>query len=77
MNLGATEILFIALVALVLFGPRRLPEIARNVGRTLRELRRSANELTEEFRSGFEEPVSPPRERPPGPGPEDEPHPGS
>lgn len=38
-NLGATEILLILLVLLLLFGARRLPETARGIGRSLRILK--------------------------------------
>src|SRR3954451_2895339 len=40
MNLGPPEILVILIVALVVFGPKRLPEISRQVGGAMRELRR-------------------------------------
>ncbi len=40
MQLGPAEILVILVVALIVFGPTRLPEIGRQVGRGLRELRK-------------------------------------
>ena len=43
--LGFTEILFILLLALLLFGPRRLPELGRTVGRALAEFRRASTDL--------------------------------
>ena len=43
--LGTTELLVIALVALVLFGPRKLPEIGRSLGKSLAEFKRASNEL--------------------------------
>ncbi|MBI4467301.1 MAG: twin-arginine translocase TatA/TatE family subunit [Acidobacteria bacterium] len=43
--LGFTEILFILLLALLLFGPRRLPELGRTLGRGLAEFRRASNDL--------------------------------
>lgn len=42
---GAGEIIVIFLVVLVLFGPRRLPEIARMIGKTLHELRRASEDF--------------------------------
>jgi TatA/E family protein of Tat protein translocase len=54
-NLGAGEILFIAIFALLVFGPRRLPEIGRSVGKALAELRKATNELKDGFTSGFED----------------------
>lgn len=40
MQLGPAEILVILVVALLVFGPTRLPEIGRQVGRGIRELRK-------------------------------------
>ncbi len=39
-NLGAPEILVILLVALIFLGPKRLPEVGRQIGGALRELRK-------------------------------------
>ncbi|NQX60227.1 twin-arginine translocase TatA/TatE family subunit [Paenibacillus qinlingensis] len=44
-NVGFTEILLIAIVALVLFGPQKLPEIGRMLGKTLRDFKQATNEL--------------------------------
>lgn len=44
-SLGATEILVLAVIGLLVFGPRRLPEMGRNLGRTLYEFRKAAMEL--------------------------------
>ncbi len=41
MDLGFSEVLFILLLALLLFGPRKLPEISRQIGRGLAEFRAS------------------------------------
>ncbi|MEI7973254.1 MAG: Sec-independent protein translocase protein TatB [Bdellovibrio sp.] len=49
-NLGWTEILLIAVIALVFIGPKQLPDLARALGRFMSELRRSSNSLTAEFR---------------------------
>lgn len=43
--LGFTEILFILLLALLLFGPNRLPELGRMVGKALAEFRRASTDL--------------------------------
>jgi Tat protein translocase TatB subunit len=40
MSVGPAEILIILVVALLVFGPQRLPEVARQVGSTMRELRK-------------------------------------
>ena len=44
-SVSPAEILTIALVALVVFGPKRLPEITRKAGRALSELKSTAQEL--------------------------------
>lgn len=44
-SLGVPEILFILVVALLVFGPRRLPEIGRTIGRALGEFRRATTDL--------------------------------
>jgi len=45
MNLGFSEMLFLFFLALIIFGPKRLPEIGRQVGRALAEFRRASNEF--------------------------------
>ena len=44
-SLGIPEIIFIFLLALLIFGPRKLPELGRNLGKALAEFRRASNEL--------------------------------
>ncbi len=45
MNLGGPEILVILLVALLVFGPNKIPEVARQVGRGMREIRKLQENL--------------------------------
>jgi sec-independent protein translocase protein TatB len=45
MNLGFPEMLFLGLLALLLFGPRRLPEIGRQIGKALGEFKRASSEF--------------------------------
>lgn len=44
-----------AVIALIVFGPRRLPEIARTLGKTLSEFKRQASDLRNEFESGLQD----------------------
>jgi TatA/E family protein of Tat protein translocase len=44
-SVSLAEILTIALIILIVFGPRRLPELARTAGRLLRDLRAATAEL--------------------------------
>lgn len=57
-SLGFGEILIIVLVALLVFGPKKLPEMGRSVGKAMREFRRSASELRAEIEDDVE--VEPP-----------------
>jgi TatA/E family protein of Tat protein translocase len=43
--LGTTELLVIALVALIIFGPRKLPEIGRKIGQSLAEFKRASEDF--------------------------------
>lgn len=55
-NIGAPELIVILLVALVVFGPRKLPELGKSLGHALREFRGHTSSITEEFRAGSTEP---------------------
>ncbi len=48
-SLGGGEVVAIFVVALVLFGPRRLPEIARTIGRWYSRLQRALNEFQQQL----------------------------
>lgn len=51
--------MMILLVALVVFGPRKLPELGKSLGAGLREFRRSTQGLKEELEVSFKEPPAP------------------
>jgi len=53
MNLGFSEMLFLFFLALLIFGPKKLPEIGRQIGRGLAEFKRASNE----FRTQIEDEV--------------------
>jgi sec-independent protein translocase protein TatB len=55
LNIGPAELIVILLVALLIVGPKRLPEVGRSVGKALREIRRQ----TDEVRSSFEATINP------------------
>jgi len=44
-SLGFPELMLIFLVALVVFGPRKLPDIGRSIGKALGEFKRATNDL--------------------------------
>jgi Tat protein translocase TatB subunit len=48
-GIGAQELVVIAVIALIVFGPERLPELAARLAKALRDVRRLSDELTGEF----------------------------
>jgi sec-independent protein translocase protein TatB len=59
-GIGMTELLVILVVALIVFGPTRLPELARSLGRAMAEFRRASTDLRQTFRDAVEEPKTAP-----------------
>lgn len=43
--IGMPELMIIMVIALIVFGPRKLPELGRSLGRSLGEFKRASNEL--------------------------------
>ena len=52
-SIGMPELVIILVIALIIFGPRKLPELGRSLGRSIGEFRRASNEL----RSTLEEEI--------------------
>lgn len=46
-SIGTSELLLIGLVALIIFGPRKLPELARMLGKAMNEFRRTTDDFKE------------------------------
>ena len=44
-SIGGTELLVIMVIALLIFGPRKLPELGKSIGRGLSEFKRASNDL--------------------------------
>jgi sec-independent protein translocase protein TatA len=49
-RIGATELILILAIALVIFGPAKLPEIGKMFGKAVKEFRSQANKVTEELK---------------------------
>jgi Tat protein translocase TatB subunit len=54
-NVGGGELLVIALIALIVLGPQRLPGAARQVGKTMGDLRRMSSGFQNELRTAFDD----------------------
>lgn len=48
--IGSSELIIILVLALLLFGPKKLPELARSVGRAIGEYQKAAREVEDEIR---------------------------
>ncbi|HEU4555236.1 MAG TPA: twin-arginine translocase TatA/TatE family subunit [Chitinophaga sp.] len=55
-DLGMTELLLIALVVLLLFGGRKIPELMRGLGKGIREFNDAKNNVRQEIEEGMKEP---------------------
>ena len=53
-GIGMGELFLLLVLALVVIGPERLPEVAGQMGRTVADLRRQVTELTSEFQRSLE-----------------------
>jgi sec-independent protein translocase protein TatA len=54
-NLGFGEIVLILILALIIFGPKRLPEMGRTIGKSLKEFRRATTDLRQELEVDLEQ----------------------
>lgn len=64
-GIGVQELVVILVVALLVFGPSRLPELARALGRSLAEFRRASSDLRQSLLEATEEArIEPPKPKP-------------
>ena len=54
-NMGMTEMLIIGAIALVVIGPKKLPDIARSLGRGLKEFKKASNEFKHTIKQELDE----------------------
>lgn len=55
LDVGGGELLLILLAVFLLFGPKKIPEIARAIGKGMYQLNKATNGIKEEFEKGKEE----------------------
>ena len=56
-GMGPWELLIVFLVILLLFGAKRLPDIAQGMGKGIREFRRAMKDTTDEIKGSIDEPA--------------------
>jgi sec-independent protein translocase protein TatA len=54
-NIGPAELIVVFLVALLVVGPRRLPQLGRTIGKSLREFRRATDDFKQSFEFGIDD----------------------
>lgn len=54
-NIGVPGLILILTLALIIFGPKKLPEVGRAFGQTLKEFKKSTRELTDDVMKDIEE----------------------
>jgi sec-independent protein translocase protein TatA len=52
--IGGSEVFFLVLIVVMLFGSKKIPEIARGLGKGMRELKDASNEIKREIKSSSE-----------------------
>ncbi|AOS83131.1 preprotein translocase subunit TatA [Chlorobaculum limnaeum] len=55
-GLGGQELILILLIILLLFGAQKLPELAKGLGKGIKEFKKAQNEIEDEFNKTMEEP---------------------
>ena len=58
-GLGGQELILILLIILLLFGAKKLPELARGLGKGMKEFKKAQNEIEEEFNSAADKKTKP------------------
>jgi sec-independent protein translocase protein TatA len=48
-NIGLPELMVIMVIALLVFGPKKLPEVGRTIGKAIREFKKSTDEIKDKF----------------------------
>jgi len=65
-GIGGPELMMIMFVVLLLFGANKLPELAKGMGKAVREFKKATSSVENEVRRAMEEPPPPPSPRPVG-----------
>ncbi|MBR6388764.1 MAG: twin-arginine translocase TatA/TatE family subunit [Opitutales bacterium] len=55
LNIGNTELIIILVIILLLFGAKKLPELARGLGKSMQEFKKATREVEDNFRDAINE----------------------
>ncbi|MBO7521541.1 MAG: twin-arginine translocase TatA/TatE family subunit [Opitutales bacterium] len=55
LNIGNTELIIILVIILLLFGAKKLPELARGLGKSMQEFKKASREVEDNFRDAIKE----------------------
>lgn len=62
LNIGNTELIIILVIILLLFGAKKLPELAKGLGKSMQEFKKATREVEDNFRDAMDDkPQDPPR----------------
>jgi sec-independent protein translocase protein TatA len=64
-NFGGGEIILILALVLILFGAKKLPELAKGLGTGIKEFKKATRDVTEEMQSAMDDTPPPPKPLPP------------
>lgn len=54
-KLGFGEIIVILIIALIVVGPKKLPEVGRSIGKAINEFKKGSKEMTDEFKNSIDD----------------------
>lgn len=54
-SIGFSEMMVIIVIALLIFGPKKLPEIGRSIGKTIREFKKASEEVSKSLDEPFDD----------------------
>lgn len=63
-GIGGPELLMVMVIVLILFGGKKLPEFAKGLGKSMREIKKATSGVEEEFKRAIEEEPTKPRAQP-------------
>jgi len=64
-NLGGTEIILILALVLILFGAKKLPELAKGLGQGIKEFKKATRDVTDEVQNAMDDTPPPSKPAPP------------